>query len=447
VKPLVLTKILSLAIVLFSGYIFADVAHPENPDIVGGVFDNKVCFNADGVVEEVAECDGLDTDAGKLSLGIGQWAGSSPSGINGCGTTAVSPVSSATCPYYASTTFAGCQVGKYVLVQTTDSVGYYWAVLAEPDCLFLDAPETLILMPCRASDAFDPDTGCATVNPPVISVEDGYIKAGSGRAPPPTDCSDDTHTGRMFVDGVNQQLYTCTHSGWTSTDVAAKPGEPDIRTGLYNRWIEDGTLNDLQLAANHLVVAKGSVSQVTFHPWGPGQEPMQFDVTGSYLKASQPMSLSAGHTISAWVLAKTLSPTPLTILNFGSTLSDADFHGLSIGTSGAFTYRRGAPPAFLFELYNSGPTITPDTWYMVTVTETGYPDYISSLYVNGEWQVADQDAFAIPTGDAENLTIGAIVKSGTPGDFFPGQIRSVRTYTRTLTPGEVRALFEATRPK
>ena len=429
--------------VLFNGSIFADVAHPENPDIVGGVFDNKVCFNADGVVEEVAECDGLDADIGKLGLGIGQWAGSSPSGINGCGNTAVSPVLSASCPYYPDTSFVECEAGKYVLVQTTDSVGYYWAVLAEPDCLFLDAPETLILMPCRASDAFDPDTGCATVNPPVISVEDGYKKMGSGRAPPPTDCSDDTHTGRMFVDGVNQRLYTCTHSGWTSTDVAAKPGEPDIRTGLHNRWIEDGTLSDLQMTANDLIQGAGSsVGKVKFHPWGLGFEPLQFDGINDYLKATSPVSFSAPYTFSAWVRVQSPLSLPATVMGLIHATDTNHYQRVWLNTFNELNYSMGHSFSPSFLITNSLPIVI-NIWHMLTVTEAA--DGTVSLYVDGEWGIASDNPTVVPV-DADQPSIGAKVLSGVASEFFPGQIRSVRTYTRALTPGEVRALFEATRP-
>ena len=205
---------IGILLISLSGYAYAEVAHPENPNIVGGIFSTKVCFNNDGAVASDTECDQTGVDEGLLVLGIFQWGGVALSGINGCGTSAVNPVSSATCPFVEGETFTPCQSDQYVLVQTTIS-GHYWAVLANSNCTAIALPESTALIPCRLTDAFDPVTGCATINPPVFTVEDGYIKMGSGRAPPDSDCTDSTHIGRMAVDGVNDLIYVCTPTGWS----------------------------------------------------------------------------------------------------------------------------------------------------------------------------------------------------------------------------------------
>ena len=216
-KHLIFTKFLSVVCVLFSGYTFADVAHPEDPNIVGGVFGHEVCFNSDGAVDGISECDGSDVDEGRLGAYLFWWRGMGASGINGCGLDAVNPVSSATCPFYdLDFGFTNASFDKYVLVQTTGSVGHYWAVLAD-DTGTIATPETTSLVPCLTTDAFDPDYGCYAPSPPEISIEDGFIKLDTSTAPPnDVHCLETAHEGRMVVDSVHGKLYICTEVGWES---------------------------------------------------------------------------------------------------------------------------------------------------------------------------------------------------------------------------------------
>lgn len=208
--------IFAVVCVLFSGYAYAVVAHPENPDIVGrALFGDSLCLNNDGTVIDALDCDGTATDEGWLHVVSGNWLGGTASGIKGCGTSAVSPVSSATCPF-THTSFASCLNNEYVLFQTTKS-GHFWAIKANSDCSGIATPETTGLEPCRKNDNFDPVLGCTpTGNPPQIRVESGYIKleVSSGSPPPISHCGNGTHRGRMVVDDVNNLLYICTQSGW-----------------------------------------------------------------------------------------------------------------------------------------------------------------------------------------------------------------------------------------
>ena len=215
-KPLIFTKFLSIVCVLFSGYTFADVAHPEDPNIVGGVFGGTVCFNSDGAVADLSECDGLGFDEGMVtSVGnpVWKWKGLSPSGINGCGVAAVNPVTNATCPLSIDTNFADCPFNKYVLVQTTVS-GHYWAIKANSLCSAIATPEATGLVPCRTTDAFDTVYGCIEPDPPEISIEDGFIKLDTTTEPPAAYCLETAHEGRMVVDSVNGILYICTQERW-----------------------------------------------------------------------------------------------------------------------------------------------------------------------------------------------------------------------------------------
>ena len=138
-----------------------------------------------------------------------------PSGINGCGLAAVNPVSSATCPYTIDTWFEeDCPFDKFVLVQTTGS-GHYWAVKANSQCDAIATPESTGLVPCLATDAFDSIYGCYAPNPPVITVEDGFIKLDTSSAPPSgAHCDESADEGRMVADTVNGILYICTAIGW-----------------------------------------------------------------------------------------------------------------------------------------------------------------------------------------------------------------------------------------
>lgn len=52
-------------------------------------------------------------------------------------------------------------------------------------------------------------------NPPVMTIESGYIQLDTyGEAPPFLHCADITHQGRMVIDSVNGLIYICTESGW-----------------------------------------------------------------------------------------------------------------------------------------------------------------------------------------------------------------------------------------
>ena len=216
-KPHIISKILSIVCVIFCGYTSADVVHPEDPSIVGGVFGGTVCFNNDGQVLSTSECDGFGADEGMMTrTALWWWRGESPSGINGCGLAPVNPVSGATCPFYIDEDFANCPFDKYVLVQTTDS-GHYWAVKANSNCTAIALPESTGLIPCRTTDAFDPVYGCIEPSPSEITIEGGFIKLDTSTArPPEVHCLESAHEGRMVVDSVNGKLYICTDIGWES---------------------------------------------------------------------------------------------------------------------------------------------------------------------------------------------------------------------------------------
>lgn len=206
--------ILIVACVLFSGYMFAadgpQTSHPENRNIVG-LNDGRVCFNNDGAVETVGECNVTPVDEGFVSLSSSEWKGGGASGINGCGTAAVDPVSNAICPL-TLTSFATCDNDEYVLVQTTRS-GHYFSIEPYNDCA---AIYIFGLTPCLKSDSFDPATGCTpTDNPPQFSIENGYIQLDDVGFPPDSHCADASHYGRMSVDGELDRLYICTKSGWS----------------------------------------------------------------------------------------------------------------------------------------------------------------------------------------------------------------------------------------
>ena len=211
--------LLGLTSVLFSVSVNADVLHPENSSIAGGVVSSyAICFNNDGEVIDDNECPGVGNPVDEgfvfLKTSTGHWAGGLNSGINGCGTTAVNPVSSANCPFY-TTTFAGCTAGDRVLIQTTKS-GHFWSVRANADCSGIWTPEGSGLEPCMSTDAFSPDVGCTPAgNQTSIEADGGYLKLETYRAQPPNaHCAVAAHEGRMVVDTELDGIWFCTENGW-----------------------------------------------------------------------------------------------------------------------------------------------------------------------------------------------------------------------------------------
>lgn len=210
--------ILGVVFILFGGYAFADVFHPEDATIRGhiGSFGDDVCFNNDGSTNSVNCPDNTTPNEGYLYASVTGWR-TNYSGLNFCEYDAVYPVSSATCPFMSSGVIAFCTPNRYVLVRTILS-GHYFAVRATGCEEFL-RPENEVIFPCLSTDAFDQDLGCHTGKPTSISVKDGYIKLDTIDAPPSTniDCVDVSQEGRMVVDSVNNLLYICTQSGWKTT--------------------------------------------------------------------------------------------------------------------------------------------------------------------------------------------------------------------------------------
>jgi hypothetical protein len=195
------------------------VAHAEDPNIVGFWLFSNICFNNDGAIADFSECDNSAVDEGKVALNLNQWQGVSDSGILGCGTDTVNPVSSADCPFTVSF-FNECVPNQYALVKTTKS-GHFWALKANGDCTWIGDSEATGLFPCLKTDAFDTVSGCMP-DKVQISVEDGYIKAGTDTEPPISHCINTEHYGRMVVDSSGfGGLHICTQNGWEhiSTDM------------------------------------------------------------------------------------------------------------------------------------------------------------------------------------------------------------------------------------
>lgn len=216
-----MNRFLCIVCILFSGYANSQVAHPENPDIVGttaGSFGNDVCFNNDGTIVDTEECSDPLAAEGYVYVNSTEWRGGLNLGINGCGATSVDPVTNAACPF-TTTTFASCTPNQYVLVQTISS-GHYFAIRAGDTCGVFNRPETEVIFPCLSTDSFHPVTGCASADPSEVSI-DGYIKldVNNGTHPPDAHCEDTADVGRMAVDDVNLRIYVCTQFGWSSTSL------------------------------------------------------------------------------------------------------------------------------------------------------------------------------------------------------------------------------------
>jgi len=185
--------------------------------IVAGIETHEVCFNNDGIIASLSECNGYQylLDEGYLKINESlQWAGGNDSGINGCGTSTVYPVSSATCPF-TTTGFADCIENQWVLVQTTKS-GHFWAVRDAASCT--GPTNNLYIWPCLFTDRFSPESGClATGDMDSVSVGPGYLKFKTykfGNTPPADHCTDEEHEGRFAVNSHTNTLFVCMRYGW-----------------------------------------------------------------------------------------------------------------------------------------------------------------------------------------------------------------------------------------
>ena len=117
------------------------------------------------------------------------------------------------------------------------------------------------------------------------------------------------------------------------------------------------------------------------------------------------------------------------------TAADRTFK-LMIGSADAITLNTvTAGPAFVA---SSGPAISTSQWYYVVAT---YDGANQRLYLDGE--EVDSDA---QTGNmidaAEVAIIGGITTADSPANFFDGKIKDAFVMDRTLTPDEIRWLYQ-----
>jgi hypothetical protein len=199
----------------FSFDIAGFIRHPENNQILVKKFETEIgivlCFNNDGQIDDLDECDGSPVDEGLLWLDdVGDWGTSHISGINWCGTNPESPVSGATCPWLDHGQLGSCTPYQWNLVQTTMS-GHFWAVQGNTDCSGIERVE-----PCMSTGSFL--AGCSNFTDKTgIDVKGSYIQSEVTKGQPPhSHCVNPDQYGRMAVDAELEVLWICTEGGWVS---------------------------------------------------------------------------------------------------------------------------------------------------------------------------------------------------------------------------------------
>ncbi|MEM6284972.1 MAG: LamG-like jellyroll fold domain-containing protein [Chloroflexota bacterium] len=96
-------------------------------------------------------------------------------------------------------------------------------------------------------------------------------------------------------------------------------------------------------------------------------------------------------------------------------------------------------------------TVQFDTWHTVGFT---YDSAYARAYLDGALDTRDgRNRFHYPHGlfdggeNGADFTVGAVSRSGEPGNFFHGTIRALAVYTRALTDTEMRTLAIALKDK
>jgi len=208
--------------------------------------------------------------------------------------------------------------------------------------------------------------------------------------------------------------------------------------GLRAWWPGDGDASDIA-GGNHGTVQGGA----TFTS-GMVQQGFSLDGIGAYVSIPDSSAWTLGaedFTIDLWV-------------KFNSVPGRAAFVGHDEGggetNKWIFWYdpeghRDPGGPALRFHVNSPSlgpldPVVYPwepntGQWYHVAVTRRG-SSY--SLYMDGRRVITETDANAIPDAEAP-LTIG----QSEDNFFFAGQIDEVEIYDRALSPGEIRAIFQA----
>jgi Concanavalin A-like lectin/glucanases superfamily len=191
--------------------------------------------------------------------------------------------------------------------------------------------------------------------------------------------------------------------------------------------------NSTDTKANNTATVNGPI--LTENRYGQTNAAYTYNGSSDYIQYSTELLRKREYTMSAWVLANSISGNTQYILSQGEFGTNT-FQGIGVNSSGWFfqSYTNNGGYSA-----NSSTSLMANQWVHVTAVRS----YQSlKLYINGNLAATTNNSSTIPFKSSDIGRIGA--NSSTLGNYFNGKIDDVRLYKGALTDDEVFALFANT---
>jgi hypothetical protein len=216
--------------------------------------------------------------------------------------------------------------------------------------------------------------------------------------------------------------------------------------GLVAYWqFSNGSTADL--SGNHNDGEAIGAVPATDRLWVPN-DAYRFDGADDYIMVANSPSLQIGtgdYTIAAWIKTG--------VSSYGRIFSKGSWGcttGYMMRLDGDKVLLENASNGSCLVRFPGSTTVTDGSWHFVA----GVVDRRAggAIYVDGVLDAKQMiDTSAYDLSNDRTPTIGAIDMVvdrpvGYPDEFFNGKIDEVRVYNRALSPGEIRALFDASKP-
>lgn len=193
------------------------------------------------------------------------------------------------------------------------------------------------------------------------------------------------------------------------------------------------TGNATDTKGNNTATVNGPI--LTENRYGQTNTAYNFNGSGNYIEYTTNLLRKREFTMSAWVMANSISGSTQYILSQGEAGTNT-FQGLGVNSSGWFfqSYSNSGQSI----IYNSTSLAT-NQWVHLTAVRT----YQSlKLYINGNLVTSTSNSSIIPFKTSDIGRVGA--NSSTLGNYFNGKIDDVKLYKGALNDEEVYALYANT---
>ncbi len=263
------------------------------------------------------------------------------------------------------------------------------------------------------------------------------------------DCSDI----RVIDDGESVAWNTttgCDLGTYDSDTTAVARYRLDDSSG---QWVNDSTGNGHDGIRGGDMAAQSSDPEWTSGRYGSG---LRFDGSNDFVEITNTTELNGGSdlTLSAGAWFQTEGPNgadPIVTKQWDA--SDGDWGLLLEDSCPSWGVCTGSPPyiGYYSEANSRGGTddyerlhgpVPLNTWNhgMVVIDQS---EETLTIYLNGEPIVTETNIGEVSMGTDGHIYLGArYYENSNPQHFFNGRIDDVRLYDKTLTPGQVKGIYE-----